>query len=120
MTSSSIPLAARNSKLVGFYLYSTSPLNQHFMFKEIYSFTKCVTCLCFLLMQFLALQTRAQVTWPAGQLLPSFPATAPTQDFIYLQTNPPEEKYLFASLKGIVNMTQPRIFVYDGDAFAEG
>ena len=30
------------------------------------------------------------------------------------------EMYLFASLKGIVNRTQPRIFTYDGDAFAEG
>jgi hypothetical protein len=28
--------------------------------------------------------------------------------------------YLFASLKGIVNKKQPRIFSYDGDAFAEG
>jgi hypothetical protein len=94
--------------------------NQHHMFKEINAFIKSVTCLCFFLMQFIVWQTSAQVTWPAGQLLPSFPATAPTQDFIYLQTNPPEERYLFASLKGIVNMTQPRIFVYDGDAFAEG
>lgn len=30
------------------------------------------------------------------------------------------EMYLFASLKGIVNKTQPRIFSYEGDAFAEG
>jgi hypothetical protein len=30
------------------------------------------------------------------------------------------EMYLFASLKGIVNRTQPRIFSYEGDAFAEG
>ena len=28
--------------------------------------------------------------------------------------------YLFASLKGIVNSTQPRIFSYEGDAYAEG
>jgi hypothetical protein len=28
--------------------------------------------------------------------------------------------YLFASLKGIVNKTRPRIFSYEGDAFAEG
>src|SRR5882757_1207204 len=27
---------------------------------------------------------------------------------------------LFSSLKGIVNLTQPRIFSYEGDAFAEG
>jgi hypothetical protein len=30
------------------------------------------------------------------------------------------ERYLFASLKGIVNRTQPRIFSYEGDAFSEG
>ena len=90
------------------------------MFKGTNSFLKSVTCLCFLPMLLFALQTRAQITWPAGQLLPSFPATAPTQDLIYLRTNPAEEKYLFSSLKGIVNMTSPRIFVYDGDAHAEG
>jgi len=28
--------------------------------------------------------------------------------------------YLFASLKGIINKKQPRIFSYEGDAFAEG
>ncbi|UII24112.1 AbfB domain-containing protein [Fulvivirga ligni] len=31
-----------------------------------------------------------------------------------------DEMVLFASLKGIVNKTQPRIFSYEGDAFAEG
>jgi hypothetical protein len=31
-----------------------------------------------------------------------------------------DEMVLFASLKGIVNATQPRIFSYEGDAFAEG
>jgi MYXO-CTERM domain-containing protein len=31
-----------------------------------------------------------------------------------------DELVLFASLKGIVNATQPRIFSYEGDAFAEG
>lgn len=36
------------------------------------------------------------------------------------QDNTAAEKYLFTSLKGIVNRTQPRIFVYDGDAYAEG
>jgi hypothetical protein len=30
------------------------------------------------------------------------------------------QMYLFASLKGIVNRTQPRIFSYEGDDFAEG
>ncbi|HEY6913078.1 MAG TPA: hypothetical protein VI413_00245, partial [Paludibacter sp.] len=36
------------------------------------------------------------------------------------QNNADAELYLFSSLKGIVNLTQPRIFAYDGDAFAEG
>ena len=36
------------------------------------------------------------------------------------QDNADAEMYLFSSLKGIVNMTQPRIFSYEGDASAEG
>ncbi|MET3878730.1 T9SS type A sorting domain-containing protein [Chitinophaga sp. OAE865] len=36
------------------------------------------------------------------------------------QTDAAAETYLFSSLKGIVNRTQPRIFSYEGDAFAEG
>jgi hypothetical protein len=76
--------------------------------------------LTFLFFLFLGGSVQAQISWPAGQLLPSFPATASTQDLFYLQSNPAEERYLFSSLKGIVNRTQPRIFVYDGDAFAEG
>jgi hypothetical protein len=36
------------------------------------------------------------------------------------QNSSSAEMYLFASLKGIVNRTQPRIFSYEGDAFAEG
>lgn len=36
------------------------------------------------------------------------------------QDNADAEKYLLSSLKGIVSLTQPRIFAYDGDAFAEG
>jgi len=36
------------------------------------------------------------------------------------QDNADAEKYLFSSLKGLVNRTQPRVFAYDGDAYAEG
>lgn len=64
-----------------------------------------------------------QITWPVGQLLPSFPAPAQIQDLITLRQNSAyssAEMYLFASLKGIVNKTKPRIFSYEGDAFAEG
>jgi hypothetical protein len=41
-------------------------------------------------------------------------------DWVSVQQNSSGEMYLFASLKGIVNRTQPRIFSYEGDAFAEG
>jgi hypothetical protein len=41
-------------------------------------------------------------------------------DYVGVQQSNGDEMYLFASLKGIVNMTQPRIFSYEGDAFAEG
>jgi F5/8 type C domain. len=41
-------------------------------------------------------------------------------DWVAVQQNSSAEMYLFASLKGIVNRTQPRIFSYEGDAFAEG
>lgn len=42
-------------------------------------------------------------------------------DWVAVQQNGSSaEMYLFASLKGIVNRTQPRIFSYEGDAFAEG
>ncbi|PWV51546.1 GxGYxYP domain-containing protein [Chitinophaga sp. S165] len=41
-------------------------------------------------------------------------------DWVGVQQNGGAEMYLFASLKGIVNRTQPRLFSYEGDAFAEG
>nr|WP_295865682.1 GxGYxYP domain-containing protein [uncultured Chitinophaga sp.] len=42
-------------------------------------------------------------------------------DWVGVQQNgSAAEMYLFASLKGVVNRTQPRIFSYEGDAFAEG
>jgi len=83
-------------------------------------FLSKVSALLFLLLQCFCTPIQAQLNWPSGQLLPSFPATANTVDLIYLNKNTAEELYLFSSLKGIVNRTQPRIFAYDGDAFAEG
>jgi hypothetical protein len=42
-------------------------------------------------------------------------------DYVSVQQNSSTpQMYLFASLKGIINRTQPRIFSYEGDAFAEG
>lgn len=90
------------------------------MCKKTNSFRWGTLIVCLLLLQLPGGQVKAQLTWPADQLLPSFPAPAPTQDLFYLQNNPADERYLFSSLKGIVNLTQPRLFVYDGDAFAEG
>jgi hypothetical protein len=70
------------------------------------------------------LTAKSQITWPEGQLLPSFPAVAETQDLIYLSEGvyhtTAAEMYLFSSLKGLVNRTQPRIFSYEGDNLAEG
>ncbi|MDR1121564.1 MAG: T9SS type A sorting domain-containing protein [Dysgonamonadaceae bacterium] len=70
------------------------------------------------------LVAKSQITWPEGQLLPSFPAVAETQDLIYLSEGvyhtTAAEMYLFSSLKGLINRTQPRIFSYEGDNLAEG
>ena len=83
--------------------------------------TKNKIALLLLTVLFVSLSTKAQITWPEGQLLPSFPEPTVTQDLIYMNGDiTDEELYLFASLKGLVNMTQPRIFSYDGDAHAEG
>ncbi|MBC7567465.1 MAG: hypothetical protein H7223_10940 [Pedobacter sp.] len=79
--------------------------------------------LCFLLFQLFVTSTIGQIKWPARQLLPTFPAPSQVQDLITLRQKSPytaAEMYLFASLKGIVNRTKPRIFSYEGDAFAEG
>ena len=82
-----------------------------------------VTAICFLLFHLFVTPSTGQIKWPSGQLLPSFPAPAKVQDLIILRQNSPytsAEMYLFASLKGIVNKTKPRIFSYEGDAFGEG
>jgi hypothetical protein len=41
-------------------------------------------------------------------------------DWVGAERGPDDHLVLFASLKGVVNATQPRIFSYEGDAFAEG
>ena len=41
-------------------------------------------------------------------------------DYVGVRTSGDAEMYLFSSLKGIINKKQPRIFSYEGDAFAEG
>ncbi|RFM26753.1 T9SS type A sorting domain-containing protein [Deminuibacter soli] len=41
-------------------------------------------------------------------------------DYVAVRQDNTAEMYLFSSLKGVVNRTRPRIFSYEGDAFAEG
>jgi hypothetical protein len=41
-------------------------------------------------------------------------------DWVGVDRGSEDQLVLFASLKGVVNATQPRIFSYEGDAFAEG
>jgi hypothetical protein len=82
-----------------------------------------IKAVCFLLFYLFVTPCMGQIKWPHGQLLPSFPAPAQVQDLITLRQNSPyssAEMYLFASLKGVVNKSKPRIFSYEGDAFAEG
>lgn len=82
-----------------------------------------VIAICFILFFSFLSPSLGQIKWPKGQLLPSFQAPAQVQDLITLRQNSPytsAEMYLFASLKGIVNKTKPRIFSYEGDAFGEG
>ncbi len=56
----------------------------------------------------------AAVTWPSDQILPSFSTTATTLDYPHPANS--DETTLFASLKGVVNATQPRIVTYEGDS----
>jgi hypothetical protein len=64
----------------------------------------------------------AALTWPEEQLLPSFPSPAANLDLFTLRgpASSPDELAMFASLKGAVNVGRPRVFSYEGDAFAEG
>lgn len=91
--------------------------------------------------QILASQTITRLQFPVASAYVSFtlPFTMPADnqslelrvywrgtsytkvDYVAVQQNASSaEMYLFASLKGIVNKTKPRIFSYEGDAFAEG
>lgn len=49
------------------------------------------------------------LTWPAGQLLPTFSTPAPVLDCIDVSSASDPEADLFSSLQGVVNRTQPRI-----------
>jgi hypothetical protein len=57
-------------------------------------------------------QVELRVHWAGGAYL--------KVDHVSVDRGSEDELVLFASLKGIVNRTQPRIFSYEGDQFAEG
>ena len=57
------------------------------------------------------------LTWPEGQALPSMAYPVDNMDAIQIASKNENEKSMLASLAGIVNRTQPRIYLYnDTDA----
>jgi hypothetical protein len=60
----------------------------------------------------LALPCRAEISWPEGQLLPVF-GEAKRLEVIELGNAPGELRLLSASLQGIVNRTEPRIYLFE-------
>jgi hypothetical protein len=69
---------------------------------------KLFACLATLL----ALPCSAEIAWPAGQLLPVF-REAKRLEVIELSGAPGELRLLSASLQGIVNRTEPRIYLFE-------
>jgi hypothetical protein len=61
----------------------------------------------------------AELDWPAGHLLPAFPAADGSVDAIELRNSSNAEVDLFASLEGIVNRKRPRLACI-GPSDAEG
>lgn len=55
------------------------------------------------------------LTWPEGQSMPSFAYAADTVDAINVSRESNNEKNMLVSLQGIVNRTQPRIALCEGD-----
>ncbi len=55
------------------------------------------------------------IKWPVGQVIPHFAAPAETLDGFSVASKemPGSEKMMFAALQGLVNKTQPRIYLYD-------
>lgn len=60
----------------------------------------------------LVLPCSAEISWPAGQLLPVF-GEAKRLEVIELEGAPGELRLLSASLQGIVNRTEPRIYLFE-------
>ena len=53
------------------------------------------------------------LTWPEGQVLPSFPYASEVIDVIDVTNINSDTKTMLVSLQGIVNRKQPRIFLYE-------
>ncbi|MGL5705827.1 MAG: discoidin domain-containing protein [Tannerellaceae bacterium] len=55
------------------------------------------------------------LSWPKGQAMPHFTHPAPTLDGLFVadENISPTERIMFCALQGIVNKTQPRIFLFE-------
>ncbi len=56
------------------------------------------------------------MTWPEGQIFPSFGKPIPNMDAFTTENTPRELLIALLALQGIVNRTRPRIFMYDKTA----
>lgn len=57
--------------------------------------------------------------WPEGQLLPSFSPPAAKLDVLDVTSALHSEKTLFATLKGLINRSRPRIVTYEEKTFSK-
>ena len=55
--------------------------------------------------------TDGRLYWNENQFLPKTPVPAPTLDYVALRTLSSEEETMFATLQGVINRTQPRIYL---------
>ncbi len=53
------------------------------------------------------------IHWPAGQAIPTFARPATTLDTIDVQTLTRDEQLTFSALQGLINRSQPRIYLID-------
>ena len=56
------------------------------------------------------------MSWPLGQALPTFSTPAATLDTILVQDLSPDEEITFSALQGLINKSQPRIYLLDSGA----
>lgn len=62
-----------------------------------------------------AQNTSSTLSWPKGQAMPHFTHPAPTLDGLFVadENISPTERIMFCALQGIVNKTEPRIFLFE-------